>query len=233
MTEKNIKARFLLPEEIIPKETVFYKDDFDLVYADPPWDFNQRGNYGAINHYDLMTLDQIKAMPVKQLTKKDAVLFLWTTNGAMKMGLEVMEAWGFNYRTYFIWCKNGLGLGKPLRNSTEICLVGLRGNLAHGFNGQMNWGFLPKQEHSHKPEEMYAIMERLYPNRSYLELFARKRPSNKDWYIWGNEAEGGSDIFIPNYPVPEYSDRVRFVFPEPRPDVPAKPHRPKKMKEEA
>lgn len=199
------------------EEQVFNKNEFDLVYADPPWDFNQRGNYGAIKHYNLMTIDEIKFMPVAQLAKKDAALFLWTTNGAMKMALDVMEAWGFSYRTYFIWCKNGLGLGRPLRNSTEICLVGLRGNLVNEFNGQMNWGFLPKQNHSHKPEEMYAIMERLYPNRHYLELFARKRPSNPDWFIWGNEAEGGSDIYIPGYPVPEYSARVSYAPPEYKP----------------
>lgn len=202
------------PKDIALGTKVLSKNDFDLVYADPPWDFNQRGSYGAIKHYDLMSLERIKSMPVASLCNKNAVLFLWTTNGCMKMALEVMEAWGFTYRTYFIWCKNGLGLGKPLRNSTEICLVGLRGNLAHEFNGQMNWGFLPKQDHSHKPEEMYAIMERLYPNRNYLELFARKRPSNKAWYIWGNEAEGGSDIYISGYPVPEYSNRVQFIAPE-------------------
>lgn len=215
------KRTFLLPGEIILGETVFYKHDFDVVYADPPWMQGQLGKYGAINHYRLMSTKQIKEMPVAELCKKDVVLFLWSTNGVMKHAIEVMEAWGFKYRTYFVWCKNGLGLGQPLRNSTEICLVGIKGHMQHAFNGQMNWGFLPKQNHSHKPEEMYAIIERLYPGSSYLELFARNRPSNKDWYIWGDQAEGGGDIVIPGYPVPLYSDRVKFVFPEPRPDLPA------------
>ena len=198
------------PDDIPSGTAVESEHDFEVAYVDPAYDFNQRGAYGAIKHYDLMPLQRIKDMPVDQLTGKNAVLFLWATNGCMKMALEVMEAWGFSYRSYFVWCKNGLGLGKPLRNSTEICLLGLKGNLPHEFNGQMNWGFFTKQNHSHKPEEMYAIIERLYPNRKYLELFARKRPSNPNWYIWGNEAEGGSDIYIPGYPVPEYSDRVKI-----------------------
>ena len=92
------------------------------------------------------------------------------------------------------------------------------------FHGQPDWMFFPRQNHSHKPEEMYAIIERMHQNKDYLELFARKRPSNPNWYIWGNEAEGGSDIYIPGYPVPEYSDRVSFISPE---------QEPQHMKEEA
>ena len=74
------------------------------------------------------------------------------------------------------------------------------------FKGQPNWSFLPVQDHSHKPEELYSIIERCsYGN--YLELFARRPvPSDKNWYVWGNEIE--SDIILPNYPVPKYSQRA-------------------------
>lgn len=239
MIKKREDIHYIPPEDIAPGTKVLTKHNFDALCVDPPWLIGQVGNYGAIKHYGLMPTEQIKAMPVADLCKKDAVLFLWSTNGVMKDAIEVMEAWGFKYRTYFVWCKNGLGLGQPLRNSTEICLVGIKGHLQHAFNGQMNWGFFPKQDHSHKPEEMYTIIERLYPDANYLELFARKRPSNPKWYIWGNEAEGGSDIYIPGYPVPEYSNRVKFIPPEDLPvDVTtAKPnnpvYKPKHVKEEA
>ena len=190
-----------------------YKHDFDVIYADPPWDVNQRGKYGAINHYDLMTLDEIKAMPVGDFCKENAICFLWIVGGpaGRKAGEEVLKAWGFNYVDELIGIKLYMGLGQRTRHAYEVCLVGEKGKMPVDSHAQINWLFFPKQEHSKKPEEMYAIIERLYQNRDYLELFARKRPSNKDWYIWGLEAEFGSDVMIPGYPVPEYSERVKFI----------------------
>jgi len=181
---------------------------FDVVYADPPWDINQRGHFGACNHYDLMRLKEIREMPVASLCKKNAVCFLWVTNGILKEGLEVLESWGFKYRSAFYWVKPIMGLGQYFRNASETLLLGTCGKMPVEFHGQPNWDMMPRQEHSHKPEEMYAIIERLYPNRKYLELFARKRVHHENWWIWGNEAEGGSDIEIPGYPVPKYSKRA-------------------------
>ena len=183
----------------------------DVIYADPPWDINQKGHFGASQHYELMTLDRIKAMPVANLCNEDAACFLWVTNGLLQEGLDVLKSWGFSYRSPFYWVKSQMGLGQYLRNASETLLLGVKGKMPVDFRAQPNWEFLPRQEHSKKPEEMYAIIERLYRNRSYVELFARKRPTNKGWRIWGLEAEGGSDIFIPGYPVPEYSQKVRLA----------------------
>ena len=183
----------------------------DIVYVDPPWDINQTGSYGAINHYELMSLESIKAMPVSDLCKNNAVCFLWVPNGLVPEGLEVLKSWGFTYRNSFYWVRSQMGLGYPLRNCSETLLLGIRGKMTADFRAQPNWEFMPRQEHSHKPEEMYAIIERLYQNRSYIELFARKRPSNKGWRIWGLEAEGGSDLYIPGYPVPKYTDKVQLA----------------------
>ncbi len=183
----------------------------DVVYADPPWNINQKGHRGADQHYDLMTLDQIKAMPVADLCKENAVCFLWVTGGAPchRAGEEVLKAWGFDYKEDMIWVKPMMGMGgNVLRYAFEPLMIGIKGKKKSVFRAQPNWEFLPRQEHSHKPEEMYAVIERLFPGEEYLELFARKRPSNPKWFIWGNEAEGGSDVFIPGYPVPEYSGRV-------------------------
>ncbi len=213
MTKKKDDIVYIRPADIAPGTRVISKHDFDVVYADPPWAINQTGTYGASKHYDLMTMDEIKAMPLKDLCKENAACFLWVTNGLMQEGLDVLKAWGFTYRSPFFWIKSQLGLGQYLRNSSETLLLGTKGKMPVAFKAQPNWGFFPRQDHSHKPEEMYAIIERLYPNCDYLELFARKRTTHQNWWIWGNEAEGGSDVYIPGYPVPEYSGKVKFIPP--------------------
>lgn len=175
---------------------------FRTVLADPPWDIGQRDfKYGAARHYGVMTLERIRAMPVADLAKDDAHLYLWVINGAIKEGIEVMEAWGFTYRSPLTWIKPRLGLGSYLRNQTEHLLLGTRGRAPVRFRGQGTWMYAPMQEHSHKPEEQYAVIERL-SHGPYLELFAR-RPQ-PGWAAWGNEI--ASDIVIPGYPVPHYSD---------------------------
>ena len=185
------------------------KVKFNTVYADPPWSRNQQGKFGAAQHYETMSLEDIKNMPVKDLAADNAHLWLWVPNGIIEDGLKVMKAWGFEYRCSFYWVKPKLGLGTYLRNASETCLFGVRGKAPVKFKAQPNWQFWPVQEHSAKPHEMYAIIERLSPG-PYLELFARKRThSNAGWSIWGNEAEGGSDIVIPGYPVPEYSELAK------------------------
>ena len=189
---------------------------FRCIVADPPWDVNQRGSYGAINHYDLMKLEDIKNMPIADLTEDNAICFLWVVGGVdgHKAGEEVLKAWGFDYKQDFVWVKPRIGIGRLLRHSYEKMMVGVKGKIEADYKGQPDWGFFPLQEHSHKPEEQYAIIERLIKDDRYLELFARKRPSSKKFYIWGNEAEGGSDIVIPGYPVPEYSKKVKLAKPE-------------------
>ena len=110
---------------------------------------------------------------------------------------------GFTYRSPFYWIKPRLGLGTYLRNASEIVLFGTRGKAPVKFKAQPNWVFAPLQDHSHKPEEQYAIIERVSPG-PYLELFARRRQPG--WDAWGNEID--SDIIIPDYPVPKYSNKV-------------------------
>lgn len=183
----------------------------DIVYADPPWDIQQKGHFGAAKHYSLMTLDRIKAMPVGDLCKKNAACFLWSTNAALPDAIDVLKAWGFTYRGYYVWGKSQMGLGQYFRNATEVMLLGTRGKMPVDCKNQQNWNLLPRQEHSKKPEELYPLIERMYRNRTYLELFARKRPTNKGWLCWGLECEGGSDVFIPGYPVPKYSNKVHFA----------------------
>ena len=175
------------------------KKQYGTLLIDPPWDINQKGTYGAVHHYKLMSLEQIKAMPIANLAKPDAHVWLWVTNGTLRQGYDVLEAWGFTPRSVFTWIKPRLGLGVYLRNATEHVLLGTRGKAPVLFKAQPNWLFAPLQGHSHKPEELYAIIERVSP-APYLELFARRR--QKGWNAWGLEVE--SDIKMPDYPVPNY-----------------------------
>jgi N6-adenosine-specific RNA methylase IME4 len=162
---------------------------YRTILADPPWDIQQVGTLGANRHYSLMTLDKIKAMPVASLAEDDAHLWLWTTNAALESAYQVVRAWGFEPRSIMTWMKPRLGLGYYLRNCTEQLLFGTRGKAPIQFKAQPNWLFAARQEHSHKPEEVYGIIERCSPG-PYVELFAR-RP-REGWDVWGDEV--ASDI---------------------------------------
>lgn len=186
---------------------------FKVCYADPPWPNQQVGARGAINHYDLMTLDAIKAMPIAELMDENSTLLLWTTNAALPDALDVMKAWDFEYKTNAVWDKYFMGLGTWFRGSHELLLHGVRGRAPFKFHGQRSTLLFPRTTHSTKPSEAIPMIERILDG-PYLELFARQRPnSHADWSVWGNEVE--SDITIPGYPVP--SDFTR----DERPRAPA------------
>jgi N6-adenosine-specific RNA methylase IME4 len=182
---------------------------FHLVYADPPWDIAQGGNRGAVRHYDLMTLEDIKGMgqAVKDLASPDSALLLWVTNSALPAGLAVLEGWGYRYVSNVAWDKYYMGLGNYIRNSHELLLLGVRGKVQVKYRGQRSVLHFPRMDHSVKPAEMYPMIERLFDG-PYLELFARDRPnSHADWSIWGNEVDADVSLAPWGYPVP--SDLAR------------------------
>ena len=176
---------------------------FATILVDPPWPL-QSGE----KHYRTMSLARITALPVGQLAARDAHLWLWTTNALLPKAYEVAEAWGFTVRSPLTWVKFRLGLGGryQLRNATEQLLFCTRGRAPLGSRSQPTWFNAPVTEHSRKPAEQFAIIERVSPG-PYLELFARRRPeSNQPWEVWGDEVD--SDIRIPGFAVPRYSKRA-------------------------
>lgn len=179
---------------------------YKTILADPPWNIHQKGKRGAAMHYELMPLERIKTMPVQDLAEENAHLFLWTPNNIIPEALQVVKAWGFTYRNMLVWGKPKLGLGIYVRTSHESLIFATRGKAPVKFHAQPSFMFCAQQDHSHKPEEQFAIIERL-SDGPYLELFARRRQSER-WDIWGQEAPGGSDIMIPGYPVPKYSAKA-------------------------
>ena len=177
---------------------------FATILVDPPWPL-QSGE----KHYRTMSLARIKALPVGALAARDAHLWLWTTNALLPKAYEVAEAWGFTVRSPLTWVKFRLGLGGryQLRNATEQLLFCTRGKAPLGSRSQPTWFNAPVTEHSRKPAEQFAIIERVSPG-PYLELFARRRPeSNQPWAVWGDQVD--SDIRIPGFAVPRYSERAQ------------------------
>lgn len=189
-----------------PHQPAAAPERYRTLLIDPPWDVGQKGVLGAERHYRLMTLEQIAGLPVPRLATEDAHLWLWVTNATLRHGYDIAEGWGFTVRSPLTWVKFRLGLGTYLRNSTEHLLLCTRGKAPVQFRAQPTWMNAPVQEHSHKPEEQYALIQRISPG-PYLELFARRRQPG--WDAWGNEVD--SDLRLPGYPVPSDRRRTRHL----------------------
>ena len=173
---------------------------YKTIYADPPWQFANRTGKMApehkrLNRYSTMKLEDIKRLPVQQAAEEKSHLYLWVPNALLPDGLEVMKAWGFEYKTNIIWEKirkdgmpDGRGVGFYFRNVTEILLFGVKGDnnrTLQAGRSQVNLVRSMKREHSRKPDEMVSIIESCSPG-PYLELFARGERDH--WDMWGNQA---------------------------------------------
>jgi N6-adenosine-specific RNA methylase IME4 len=175
---------------------------FGTIYADPPWRYDNQGtraatgnHYAGVNDEDGrevqsaagMSIDEICALPVKDLAADDAHLHLWTTNGFLFECPRIMAAWGFEFRSSLVWVKPQMGIGNYWRNSHEIMLTAIRGN-AKRFNDHSikSWIECDRGFHSAKPEQVRHYIERASPC-PYLELFGRREAPN--WAVWGNQIE--------------------------------------------
>jgi N6-adenosine-specific RNA methylase IME4 len=164
---------------------------YPVILADPPWRFEHPpmgGNRVVENHYPTLTLEEICALPVKELATEDAILFLWATSPKLAECMKVIEAWGFNYRTDMVWVKDSIGMGYYARQRHEALLIATRGDIPPPRESDRPPSVLyaPRREHSRKPDETYALVERMYPELAKIELYARHaRPG---WERWGNQA---------------------------------------------
>jgi N6-adenosine-specific RNA methylase IME4 len=174
---------------------------FGTILVDPPWQFQNRTGKIAPEHkrlsrYSTLTIEEIKALPVSQAADDVAHLYLWVPNALLPWGIEVMRAWGFEYKSNIVWHKirkdggsDGRGVGFYFRNVTELMLFGVRGRHARTLKPgrtQVNYLSSRKREHSRKPDEQYRILEAC-SRGPYLELFARGERDG--WVSWGNQAE--------------------------------------------
>ena len=170
---------------------------YDVIYADPPWQYsNALPQWGAAEtHYRTMSMEEL--CNIKIPVADNAALFLWVTNPFLRDAFQVIDAWGFEYKTNLVWVKDKLkkpGSGFWIRGRHELLFICGKGSFLPDQTGKHPIGSVieepivlndPVQEHSRKPESVYKLIEYLYPGGRYLELFARN--SRKHWTSWGDE----------------------------------------------
>jgi N6-adenosine-specific RNA methylase IME4 len=198
------------PGQFTPKGEKMQK--FGLIVADPPWSFDDKLTYakkdnvvrGADAKYPTLSPTAIADLPIGDLAAENSLLALWVPSSQLLNGLHVMEAWGFQYKQLWIWAKThkndrsklAFGMGRLARNCHEPCLVGVKGKYTKELanRSQRNIFLHPSMPHSSKPEELQNSLEKMFPDRDAIELFARRnRPG---WTCVGNEAPAtlGEDI---------------------------------------
>ena len=172
---------------------------YKVIYADPPWRYQQKSLSGAAeNHYPTMSIQELCELPVEDLADKDCMLFLWTTFPMLSEALKLIKAWGFTYKTVaFVWVKQNkksptwfYGLGFWTRSNAEICLLAKKGKPKRNSASVHQLIIAPVEKHSKKPDETRTRIEQLMGDVPRIELFARQE--SEGWDVWGNEVE--SDI---------------------------------------
>lgn len=176
---------------------------YNIIYADPPWKYRDSANAGkrgAKHHYDLMTTEEIKKLPISSISKPDSVLFIWVTFPFLREGLEVIGSWGFKYKTCaFTWVKTNrsagtffMGMGNWTRSNPEICLLAIKGKPKRINSSVRNLVISPMLGHSVKPIDIKTRITTLMGDLPRIELFAREKTDG--WDVYGNEVE--SDIIL-------------------------------------
>lgn len=170
----------------------FPANSFEVMLADPPWKYatwNKR-NPKIERHYRLMTLNAIKALPVRSLAAPNCMLVLWATQAQLHHAFEVLAAWGFKYKTAGAWAKQSrsgaswhFGTGFILRSAAEFFLIGTRGSPKVAVRNIRNLIVAPVREHSRKPDELPDALRRMFPRARRIELFAEER--RPGWQRWG------------------------------------------------
>tara|TARA_Y100000004_G_C8913862_1_gene412156 strand:- start:555 stop:1094 length:540 start_codon:yes stop_codon:yes gene_type:complete len=175
----------------------FPKKKYKIIYADPAWHFKTYSNKGqkrsAIRHYDTMDINNIYDLPVKSISDDDCILFLWVIDSMLPQALEVIERWGFKYKTVaFTWVKQNkksegyfTGMGYYTRCNPEQCLLATKGKIKRLSKSVRQLIVSKLEDHSKKPDSVRDRITELCGDLPRIELFARQRV--KGWDCWGNE----------------------------------------------
>lgn len=168
-----------LAAERLRRQPRLPRGPFDVVVIDPPWPYrSEKGPYPSLS------LEEIRALPIGELAAKDAALWVWTTNAMMRHVYPLLDAWGFTEKTILTWHKTRSTTGAWLLNTTEHCLLTIRGKPIVNLTTETTLLTARNREHSRKPDEFYALLETLCPGRR-LDMFARE--SRHGWTTWGLE----------------------------------------------
>lgn len=196
---KALVSEVITPRQVNGDETCTVADlvhlatlgrKFGCVLADPPWQYENQGTRAATdNHYDTMTVPEIAALPVADLAADKALLWLWTTNGFLRESFSVIDAWGFEFKSSYVWVKPQIGIGNYIRNAHEWLLICARGGQTSLATDVCSWGKFDRTQHSSKPEPIRKeVIEPSSPGPR-LELFGRRCING--WTVWGNQIERG------------------------------------------
>ena len=167
---------------------------YQIIYADPPWSYQGKMmNSSVTDHYSVMSIKNICNIPVKEIADKDCILFMWVTMPKLNECFEVINAWGFEYKSCaFTWVKRNkksnswfMGLGRWTRANAELCLLATKGNPKRISAGVHSIIDTPIEKHSKKPEITKEKIIQLVGNLPKIELFARQKTNG--WDAWGNE----------------------------------------------
>ena len=193
--EKAAERKAAIEEQINRPKTSAHIDIFNtdkkyrVIYADPPWNYGDKQDTeklgGAVKHYTTMTIDELCDLPVP--SEKDAVLFMWVTSPLLEECFEVINAWGFKYKSSFVWDKVAHNMGHYNSVRHEFLLICTKGNCTPDvpklYDSVVS---IERTEHSRKPHEFREMIDTLYPAGERLEMFAREAPEG--WDVWGNMA---------------------------------------------
>ncbi len=194
----------------LKEENTVEQKKYRVIYADPPWHYGSKSAVNNTNgsehkplseHYNTMTLTELKALPIQDMTEDDAACFMWVTDSHLNEAIEIFKAWGFKYKTIaFNWVKT-TSKGNYCKNvapwtmkSSEICLLGTKGAMTKykQVNNIESLVIAERTKHSRKPEEVRSRIEQLFGDCSRLEMFARK--ASEGWDVFGNEVDNSIDI---------------------------------------
>jgi N6-adenosine-specific RNA methylase IME4 len=176
---------------------------YEVIYADPPWDYNGKKQHAngkspvasAIDHYDTMTLQKLKELNVKSVCADNAVMFMWSSSPHLPQAIELMKEWGFNYKTIaFVWYKQKTNPGYYTLSECEVCIVGKRGKFPTPRGSRKERQFISEMrgKHSAKPTAIRERITKMFPEQKRLELFARNKTDG--WDVFGNEVDGSISI---------------------------------------
>jgi N6-adenosine-specific RNA methylase IME4 len=168
-------------------ELVAGSERFRCIYADPPWAYENTACRGAAaKHYRTMGVEEVCRLPVRDLADGEAHLHLWTTSSFLFEAKQVIDAWGFQFKSSFVWCKPVLGCGNYWRLAHEFLLLGVRGRLPFADRTLRSWTEAARTSHSTKPDRIRRLVERASPGPR-LELFGRR--ACPGWTVFGTEIQ--------------------------------------------
>jgi N6-adenosine-specific RNA methylase IME4 len=209
------------------KQEVFQYPDyeppqhFDVIYCDPPWDYDGRTflngkaheTGAASDHYPTMKPEELCAMNVNLITERNCICYMWTTGPQLDVSIDVLKAWGFKFKTIaFVWNKCITNPGYYTMSSCEICIVGTKNAIPkpRGTRNELQYYSRQRTKHSSKPEEFIKRISRMHPTQNKIELFSRS--AHPEWYCWGHDAHGEGAVTIPKLEGADISANVKNII---------------------